>query len=242
MRILIPLITLFILQTSTAQNFQSFSFYGGVEQKGFREPNYGNGIYTIRTSSPLTLPSLRFGATYKLTSRLQLHAQVSNQPLFEATVNDTYDERATFKANQRVLDIGVRRHKKHAPLGRYIGLNFLVSSTHMAMISTHEFSFVPKQIQPGTATNFGLKFTTGKTKLISNSILLDWGISYQFYPTNFGRPNISFEDESSVFYQQEGARTTLKDDFKQEISDILIDKCGRIAFYFNIGFASVGIK
>ncbi|SFT80647.1 hypothetical protein SAMN05216474_2438 [Lishizhenia tianjinensis] len=244
MRIFITLLTLVILHTSTAQKFQSFSVFGGIEQKGFREAEYYSGQYNISAQTSLTLPSLRFGATYKLGARTQLFTQISNQKLYDAqTIPDYYgaNYRSYFSSNQRVLDLGVRRHKKYAPLGGYIGLNLLLSSTNIVLTESENSALSDLS---GNATNLGLKFTWGKTKLVGNNFFIDWGISYQYYPTflNLFSSNDGQENESYNFYKQDGDRTVLKDDFKFTTANYLIDRCGRIAFYFNIGFASIGIK
>lgn len=246
MRIIIALITLFVLQTSTAQNFQSFSIFGGVEQKGFRDPNYYDSQYNLNAETSITLPSLRFGATYKLGERMQLFAQISNQKLYDVYTIANFENGYTssyFSSHQRVLDLGIRRHKKYAPLGGYIGLNLLYSSTNIVLTDSENSSLKNLDLS-GNATNFGVKLTWGKTKLIGNNFFIDWGISYQYYPTslNLFSENAMEENEGSEFYKQEGDRTVFKDHFKSTTANYLIDRCGRIAFYFNIGFASVGIK
>lgn len=246
MKLIIALFSLIIVQTTLAQSFQSFSVFGGIEQKGFREPNFYGGNYSIYTEAALTLPSLRLGATYKLGQRMQLFVQLSNQKLYTSEVEQGFSypkSSSFFNSQQRVLDVGVRRHKRYAPFGGYIGLNLLVSSTNMLLTETDDPILENKDLR-GTARDFGLKFTWGKTKLIGNNFLIDWGISYQYYPTNlnFSSSNSPDNESYEFIYENDGSRTFLKDDFKHEMADNLIDKCGRIAFYFNIGFASIGIK
>lgn len=245
MRIIITLLTVIVSAACFAQNIQSLSVFAGVEQKGFRESNYYSANYNISASGSLVKPSLRLGATYLIGNRTQIVGQLSNQALFDANVRvQTFDgqnfgpvHRSEFESSQRVIDIGIRRHKKYAPYGAYYGLNLLISSTKINLIESDNPELSSSDLSSGTNINLGAKALFGMTKMISNKLFLDWGISYQFYPNNLldnivgGSGNYDQE-----FYEKEGDRFIYKENFLKEMSNELIDRCGRVALYLNIGF------
>lgn len=247
MKIIITLISIVVFTVSYAQNVQSLSVFGGIEQKGFRDPNFFGGDYDITAPGTLVKPSFKFGATYLVGERLQVVAQLSNQALFNASSKTYfYDDqtfssamyRNDFEANQRVLEIGIRRHRKYAPYGPYYGLNLLISSTKINLIDTEVPELQNRELAAGSNRNFGAKAIVGATKMVSNKLFLDWGISYQFYPTNVG--NLlsagTTGNGDGKFYEIDANGVTYTEDFLSVMSNTLIDRCGRVAFYLNIGF------